>query len=111
MTTYNAGDLRDRVQVWRRATPTKGTRGEATVAFTLLDTRFAKFEYLQGRELEQARKVYSETSSQVKIRKPVAYTLTVQDRIRFQAKEYGIGAIIPNGDDYRDLQILLTEVT
>lgn len=111
MTTYNAGDLRDMVQIWRRATATTGSRGEATVAFTLLDTRFAKFEYLQGRELEQARKVYSDTSSQVKIRKPAAYTLTTQDRVKFRGVSYGVGAIILTGDDYQDVQLLLFEVT
>jgi len=111
MTTYQAGQLRHRVTVQRLNREYTGTRGEATSSFVDLESRYAMFEYLSGTELEQARKVYSETSARVSMRKPMAYTLTKKDRIKYQGVVYGIGSIVPAGDNFQDLQILLSEVT
>lgn len=110
MTLFAAGDLRDRVQLLSRATTT-GTRGESTASYTVADTRFARFAYLSGRELEQARKVYADATAEVKIRKPSAYTVTPQYRVRFGGVDYGVGAVIPSGDDFMDLKLLLYVIT
>lgn len=113
MTQQQAGQLRHRAEVWQRATSGTaiGTRGESLRAFVARETRYANFKFLSGRELEQARKVYAATTAEVVIRKPSGYTISTQDRIKFGSVTYGIGAVIPMGESFQDLQLLLFEVT
>lgn len=113
MTQIQSGRLRHRVQVWQRATSGTaiGTRGESIRAFELKETRYGTFEFLTGKELEQARKVYSATTARATLRKPSGYAISTQDRIKFGGLTYGIGAVIPQGEAFQDLQLLLFEVT
>ncbi len=77
--------MRDRIRLMRK-TPSIGTYGEDTAEFTQLQKRWATFEYLGGRELESARKVYAEATAKVRIRKPYSQTLTTQDRVEFRGQ-------------------------
>ena len=106
----SAGSLRHRVEIWKRDGETTGARGQATATFTLRDTRYATFDYLSGRELEIARKVYAETTASVMIRTP-SYGVTTKDRVKFRGIEYGIGATIPQGEGFEFTKLLLFETS
>jgi SPP1 family predicted phage head-tail adaptor len=102
--------MRDRITIQRRTADTVGSRGQATVAFTDLETRWAEFSFLSGRELENARKVYAETTASVRIRKPYQYELTTKHQLKFRGDTFGIGAIIPVAPRFEELTLLLAGV-
>lgn len=110
MTEISSGDLRDRLTIFRLDSDAVGSRGQSTGVFTVIDCRYAKFEYLTGSELEQARKIYSQTTARAIIRKPSKYNLSMTDRVSFRAVAYGIGAIIPSSFGFGDLTLLLSEI-
>jgi len=110
MTEQRAGSLRDRIAILRMGEDAVGTRGQRTATFDELETRWAKFEFLSGSELERARKVWAETTASCIIRKPTSYTITTKDRVQFKSVDYGIGSATPSGEDHKDLILLLAEV-
>ena len=110
MTEQKAGSLRDRIDVLRIGTDEVGSRGQRVAEFFVLDSRWSKFAFLSGSELEQARKIWTTTNASCIIRKPSDYTITTKDRVRFKGIDYGIGAVMPSGESHDDLNLLLAEV-
>jgi len=106
----SSGSLRHRIEIWKRDGQAIGARGESIAVHSLRDTRYATFEYLSGRELEIARKVYAETTASVMIRTP-SYGVTTKDRVKFRNVEYGIGAAIPQGEGFEFTKLLLFETS
>lgn len=102
--------MNDRITIQRKASSTSGSRGQNTIAFTTLDSRWSEFVFLSGRELENARKVYAETTANVRIRKPHQYTLTTKDQIVFRGETFGIGAIIPIAPRFEEVNLLVAGV-
>ena len=110
MTEQRAGTLRDRVAILRMGDDAVGSRGQRVATFSVLESRWANFEFLSGNELEQARKIYTATTASCIIRKPTNDTITTKDRVRFKSVDYGIGSVTPSGEAHNDLILLLAEV-
>jgi SPP1 family predicted phage head-tail adaptor len=110
MTAIKSGDLRDRVSILKLDSATVGDYGETAGTFAAYESRSARFEYLAGNELEQARKVWASTTARIMIRKPQKYSITTEYRISFGGAVWGIGAIIPVDDSHGDLLLFVAEI-
>ncbi len=85
-----AGDLRHRVAIQSRASG-KGTRGQATGAWSTIATVPCSIKTLAGREAEQANKLVAAATLKVEMRYYAG--LTVKHRLLFGSREINIGHV------------------
>lgn len=89
-----AGELRHRIKIVRPSTALN-TFGRDAATLPVEKLVWAKFEYLNGSELEQARQVYDRAQARVTIRYDKA--LTTRKKFEIDGKTWSIGAINNEG--------------
>ena len=104
----NAGDLREKIGIWKRTVTVKS--GITTETWEMLCTVWAKVEPLTGREYFQAAAVNRENSIRFMIR--YRTDVTAEMTIRWRGAEYHIESVINPGARNIVLEILArSEVT
>jgi len=110
-TTSPAGTFRHRVDLERRSTGS-GSRGQRSGAWQTVREIAAEVLELAGRQLENARKISSSATHQVRLRQPSDATLTTDDyRFNYGGRLLTIAEIAPvDGDQYnRELIAVCSE--
>ncbi len=98
----NAGDLRERIGIWKRAVTVKS--GITTEAWEMLCSIWAKVVPLSGREYFQAAAVNRENSIRFVIR--YRSDVTAEMTIRWRGADYNIESVINPGSRNIALEIL-----
>jgi SPP1 family predicted phage head-tail adaptor len=93
-----AGEMRDRIELYRLTTTTDG-EGGTTGTYALLSTRYADVEMLSQSEVVRSGMVVGESVYRIKFRKGQSETLSRQDQIRYDGKRLNITSIV--SDDYQ----------
>ena len=98
----NAGDLRERIGIWRRSVTVKS--GITSESWEMLCSAWARVEPLSGREYFQTAAVNRENSIRFTIR--YRADVTAEMTIRWRGTDYGIESVVNPGGRNVALEIL-----
>ena len=96
-TVRDIGDLPERVVIIQD-TPSQDGTGQPVPSWATYKTIWARVEFMNGRELEAARKIVAEAVLRVTVRYRTDFTEKM--RMRWRSIDWNIDAILPYADKH-----------